>query len=299
LYMEGGDTWYYDPKTAVHPKFKTNGVMDGGNDLSSENGQAGQFADGLSFSYNGDNEFIDHVSATAPAFNLFKNATPLYISAVAYDAGDYRTIASAFEFGGLVNGEAPSTRSEYMRRIIEFFGILASPYTANFMGSPVNICDGGSVTFNDYSTSGTASWAWSFPGGVPETSNEPSPVVTYAEQGLYDVTLIVSNGTFSDTLVKEEYVWVEYCTGINDTRNKEISIYPNPASDFASVSFGNLSGLANLKLTDGMGKIVFAASDIETSNAYTLDLSGLSEGIYIATIIAGGQQVAKKIIVRK
>ncbi len=299
LYMEGGDTWYYDPKTAVHPKFKANGVMDGGSDLSIETGQAGQFADGLSFAYSGDKDFIDHISATAPAFTLFKNTTPLYISAVAYDAGTYRTIASAFEFGGLDNGDAPSTRNEYMRRIIEFFGILASPYTANFMGNPVNICEGGSVTFNDYSTAGTTSWAWTFTGGVPENSTEPNPVVTYAGPGLYAVSLVVSNGTFSDTLAKDNYVWVEYCTGVKDNRNKEVSIYPNPASGFASVTFGSLSGFADLKLTDALGKSVLTVNQIETSRAYILDLSALPEGIYLATITAGGQQVAKKVVVKR
>lgn len=299
LYMEGGDTWYYDPKTAVHSKFKANGVMDGSNDLSSENGQAGQFTEGLAFTYNGDNEFIDHVSANAPAFNLFKNATPLYISAVAYDAGTYRTIASAFEFGGLANGDSPSTRNEYMRRIIEFFGILASPYTANFMGSPINICDGGSVTFNDYSTPGTTTWAWTFPGGIPETSSEPNPVVTYPAQGLYNVSLIVSNGTFSDTLVKNEYVWVEYCTGINNDRNAEISIYPNPASDFATVSFGNVTGFVDLKITDALGRTVLVVNQAEASKKYMLNISQLPEGVYFATIIADGKQVLKKIVVRK
>ena len=299
LYMEGGDTWYYDPKTAVHPKFKANGVMDGGNDLNSESGQTGQFTEGLTFAYTGDNEYIDHVSATPPAFNLFKNAMPVYITAVAYDAGTYRTIASAFEFGGLANGDAPSTKNEYMRRIIEFFGILASPYTANFMGSPINICDGGSVTFSDYSTPGTSSWDWTFEGGVPATSNEPSPVVTYATTGLYNVTLVVSNGTFSDTLVKDDYVWVEYCTDVNDNRNQEVTIFPNPASDFASVSFGGFIGTADLTLTDALGKTVLTIKQIDTAKAYTLDLSELTEGMYFATITAGGQQAVKKLVVRK
>jgi len=299
LYMEGGDTWYYDPKTAVHPKFKTNGVMDGGSDLSTETGQVGQFAEGLSFTYTGDKDFIDHISASSPAFTLFKNSMPLYISAVAYDAGTYRTIASAFEFGGLQNGEAPSTQSEYMHRIIDFFGILSSPYTANFMGNPVNICDGGSVTFSDYSTPGTTSWAWSFPGGVPETSNEPAPVVTYAAPGLFDATLIVSNGTLSDTLVKEQYVWVEYCTGTQDFKDNEVRIYPNPASDFASVSFGSLTGSADLKITDAAGKIMLTAGGIATSTVYLLDITALSDGIYFATITANGKQIVKKIIVRK
>ncbi len=299
LYMEGGDTWFLDPKTAVHPKFKTNGVMDGGSDLSIETGQAGQFAEGLSFTYNGDKDFIDHISPLTPAFTLFKNNAPLYITAVAYDAGTYRTIASAFEFGGLVNGETPSTRDEYMKRIIEFFGILSSPYTANFMGNPIHICDGGSVTFTDYSTPGTSSWAWTFPGGMPESSNEPNPIVTYAAPGLFEASLVVSNGTFSDTLVKDNYVGVEYCTGIKNNLNKEVNIYPNPATDFTSVDFGDLSGSASLVLTNAQGKSVLQINRIEASHVYLLNLSGLPEGIYVATITADKHQIMTKVVVSR
>ncbi len=299
LYMEGGDTWYYDPKTAVHPKFKTNGVMDGGNDLNIENGQVGQFADGLSFTYTGDNEFIDHVSATSPAFNLFKNATPLYITAVAYDAGTYRTIASAFEFGGLSNGSFPSTRNEYMRRIIEFFEILSSPYTVNFMGNPISICEGGSVSFSDYSTAGTTSWEWTFPGGVPESSTEQNPTVTYDATGLYNVTLIASNGMFSDTLSKNDYVWVAYCTDMNDSRSNTVSVYPNPASDYASVSFGSLTGTVEIQLNDAMGKLLLSKSQIDSKQPYTLNLKGLAEGVYFVTIVTDEQRIVKKIAVSR
>jgi PKD repeat protein len=299
LYMEGGDTWYYDPKTAVHPKFKTNGVMDGNSDLSTETGQTGKFAEGLSFTYTGDKDFIDHISANPPAYNLFKNVSPIYISAVAYDAGTYQTISSAFEFGGLANGEGLSTRNEYMRRIIEFFGIMSSPYTANFMGDPINICDGGTVTYNDYSSPGTTSWEWTFPGGTPETSSEPNPVITYSNPGTYTATLIVSNGTFNDTLVKEDYVWVAYCTDITDARKNELSIFPNPFSDIATLSFGSIKGNADLKLTDVQGKSVLTASQIPTNQAYTLDLSGLPAGLYFVTITSDGTQIGKKIVVKK
>jgi hypothetical protein len=48
-----------------------------------------------------------------------------------------------------------------------------------------------------------------------------------------------------------------------------------------------------------MGKTVLTLSQIDASKAYTLDLSGLSEGMYFATITAGGQQAVKKIVVRK
>jgi len=299
LYMEGGDTWYYDPKTAVHPKFKANGVMDGNSDLSTETAQAGQFADGLSFAYTGDKDFIDHISPLSPAFALFKNTLPVYISAVAYDAGTYRTIASVFEFGGLANGDAPSTRSEYMKRIIDFFGILSTTYTTNFMGTPIAVCENDVVSFNDYSTAGTTSWLWSFPGGIPVSSTEQNPSIQYSIPGNYEVTLITSNGTFSDTLVKTNYVWVQNCLGGNELSEGIISIYPNPVSSSASILFAESRHTADFSLTDATGRVLFAQNGIETSQAYTLDMSGYAEGVYFATIKQGAKQTVKKIIVRR
>lgn len=299
LYMEGGDTWYYDPKTAVHPMFKANGVMDGGSDLSTETGQTGQFAEGLSYTYTGDKDFIDHISPLSPAFSLFKNMLPIYISAVGYDAGTYRTIASAFEFGGLANGDAPSTRNEYMRRIIDFFGILSTSYTTNFMGTPIAICENDVVTYNDYSTTGTNSWLWSFPGGNPETSTEQNPSVVYSTPGTYQVTLITSNGTFSDTLVKENYVWVQNCLGDTDATDGIIRVYPNPVSSHVSILFAVSRQQANISIADATGRVLFTQNGIETSQAFTLDMSGFAEGVYFATLKQGAKQTVKKIIVRR
>ncbi len=299
LYMEGGDTWYYDPKTAVHPMFKATGVMDGGNDLVQEIGQAGTFADSLSFAFTGDNEYIDHIAPLPPAFSLFKNSTPLYITSVAYDEGTYRSIASSFEFGGLSNGDFPSTRNEYMRRIIEFFGILYTPLTANFMGSPVNVCDGGTVTFNSYSTGGANSTHWFFPGGEPAESTDPSPTVTYAAPGTYDVTLVVSNGQYNDTLVKPAYVWVEFCTGLNRVNSQDITIYPNPTPGTATLNAGNLKGIATIRISNALGKTVYTAEQVPTSQPFRIDLSDKAEGIYFVTILTDGQQVVRKLMVKR
>lgn len=285
LYMEGGDTWYYDPKTAVHTMFKTNGVMDGGNDLSTLNGQTSTFTESLSFAFTGDNEFIDHIAPLSPAFTIFKNAMPLYISAVAYDQGTYKSIASAFEFGGLENAEFPSTRNEYMRRIIEFFGVLSTQLAANFIGSPASICEGGTVTFSNFTTGGATSYAWSFPGGVPETSTDPEPTVTYANPGLYDVTLIVTNGQYADTLVKPSYVWVEYCTGLGENSKAEISVSPNPAVSTINVGFGKLSGNATIKISDARGMVI-VNRQIDLSAPFVYDVTSMPSGIYSLEVIS-------------
>jgi hypothetical protein len=51
---------------------------------------------------------------------------PGYGCAVAYDAGDYKTVGAAFEFGSLVDGELPSTKKRLLIEILEFFGDIVT-----------------------------------------------------------------------------------------------------------------------------------------------------------------------------
>jgi hypothetical protein len=121
IYMEGGDTWYYNPQTAVHPMFNINGLSDGSGDLGMIFGQDGTFAEGMIFQYSGDNSFIDRIEPSSEdAFELFRNQVPSYCNSVANNTGDYKTIGSSFEFGGLDDGQ--STKEELMIEILNFFG---------------------------------------------------------------------------------------------------------------------------------------------------------------------------------
>jgi hypothetical protein len=127
LYMEGGDTWYYDQQTDVHPMFRIDGIADGTDDLSTILGTITGFCTGMSFNYTGDNNYIDHIENIDSAFLLFENSPEEYFNGVAYDAGTYKTIGVSFEFGGLEDGEY--TKDELMQSFLDFFGIesLATP----------------------------------------------------------------------------------------------------------------------------------------------------------------------------
>lgn len=61
------------------------------------------------------------------------------------------------------------------------------------------VCPGLCTTFDDLSTNFPTTWNWSFPGGFPSTSNQPSPTVCYFVPGFFDATLITSNAFGSDT----------------------------------------------------------------------------------------------------
>ncbi|MEZ5198254.1 MAG: hypothetical protein R2764_18255 [Bacteroidales bacterium] len=127
LYMEGGDTWYYDSQTAVHSMFNINGSSDGSGDLATIQGLNGSFTEGMSFNYSGENNWIDRINAISPAFTILENQSPEYGTAVAFDAGTYKTIGTSHEFGGLDNGNSPSTKTELMYQYLDFFGLIPEP----------------------------------------------------------------------------------------------------------------------------------------------------------------------------
>ena len=141
IYMEGGDTWYYDPQTAVQPMFNINATADGTGDMGTVLGQAGTFTEGMTFIYSGENSWMDHLDPVTPAFSILTNQSPSYGTAVAYDAGTYKTIGTSHEFGGLNDGSSPSTKEELMYEYLNFFGLMPpTVYTVNlkaFLEGPV------------------------------------------------------------------------------------------------------------------------------------------------------------------
>lgn len=81
----------------------------------------------------------------------------------------------------------------------------SSPIAA--MTSENNICESSCVSLINQSINAN-SYQWTFPGGTPTTSTEINPTVCYSTAGSYDVTLISSNASGSDTLTLINYITV-------------------------------------------------------------------------------------------
>ncbi|MCD4683611.1 MAG: PKD domain-containing protein, partial [Bacteroidales bacterium] len=85
---------------------------------------------------------------------------------------------------------------------------VTSELEAAFSSDITDICEGESVSFYDQSLGNAVSWDWIFEGGTPSTSTMQNPVIEYSTSGIYDVSLTVSNGTASNTLVLENYITI-------------------------------------------------------------------------------------------
>lgn len=79
---------------------------------------------------------------------------------------------------------------------------------AAFTSGTTSVCQGQTIQFTDQSTDSPVTWQWLFPGGTPASSTQQNPLVQYNTPGVYDVTLIASNGAGSDTLIKTLFITV-------------------------------------------------------------------------------------------
>jgi len=210
LYMEGGETWAYDSKTAVHSMFGINGTADGSSDLGTVLGVAGTLTGGMSFTYSGDNSWIDHIEAVNGGTLILKNQSPAYNCGVINEQPGYKTIGVSFEFGGL-----DANRVDLMEEYLIFFD-LTQTLSANFIADFTDITTGESVQFTNTSSGNPVSFSWTFEGGTPATSNEANPLVTYNAPGTYDVSLSISDGSTISNKSHSEFITVA-ASGLSQT----------------------------------------------------------------------------------
>ncbi|MGE4618377.1 MAG: S8 family serine peptidase [Planctomycetota bacterium] len=227
LYMEGGDTWAYDTATAVHARFGISGLSDGTGDLSTINGAAAAGCDlaGNSWSYGGENNWIDHLGTSGASVATLTNPSPAYNVGIFNDSGSYRTFGTSFEIGGISNGAA--TQSSMVAAILNCFVGSSPPPpaapVADFSATPTSGEAPVVVSFSDGSTGDVTSYAWNFGDGGSSTAQNPSH--TYTSAGSYTVTLTVTGPGGSDSAT------CGGCITVTDPPP------PPPASELLYISF--------------------------------------------------------------
>ena len=289
LFMEGGDTWAYDPSTPVHSMFNIDDISDGLADLSTVSGISGTFTDGLSFNYSGENYWIDRLGALSSAKVIFENTSPSYYNAVAFDGGSYKTIGTSFEYGGLDNSTAPSTRTNLMHLYLDFFGI-PNNYNSTV---PTNL-EVGNQTINNgqdtcYDATNTITVAGS---GNPVTVNSGGNATFIAGYmvsikpgvrvyaGGYFSAYIAPGGPFCGSQPPSMLVAVEEIPEPELLLDTKVKIYPNPTTGKFTIELINdlCTFPIDVVVYDFIGKPLFVERML--SPKIEIDLTGFASGVY-------------------
>ncbi|MEQ8323108.1 MAG: PKD domain-containing protein [Vicingaceae bacterium] len=174
-------------------------------------------------------------------------------------------------------------------------GLWSSPLyqqlAADFEANENQICVGQTVVFSDLSDGFYTNVSWDFPGGTPTSSTLNSPSITYANPGIYSVSLKISNASEADSTLKTGYITVDSMPVITVNPsavsiNKGDSIVLT-ASGAITYTWSPINGLNVFK-----GAIVIASPQVSTtytvSGANNFCAMGSGTAQSVITVITTG-----------
>ena len=81
--------------------------------------------------------------------------------------------------------------------------------------------------------------------------------------------------------------------------NSQLSIFPNPAKDRATISFGKLIDKATIAVYDITGKAIITQQINNSTSTYQLNTQKLTKGIYIVKVKTGTSSVNGKLVIER
>jgi hypothetical protein len=172
---------------------------------------------------------------------------------------------------------------------VTFLGGINSNLTAEFEADQTLILIGSPVKYSNLSSGLPVSWEWTFEGGEPGSFSGPEPPeIKYLSGGIFNTTLVVSDGVKNDTLILWDYIHV---VG---------KVYPNPTSDVVNLYLEEeLPAMVNAEVFDMMGrKMLGEVIPDQAEKLVTIDLSSLSAGIYMVRLQVNQRFVFAKVMIQ-
>ncbi len=161
---------------------------------------------------------------------------------------------------------------------------------ANFDATDRVILTGENVSYSNLSSGQPISWQWIFEGGDPGSfAGAQPPAITYPGAGIFSVSLIVSDGSASDTTTKTDYIEV---VG---------KVYPNPATDRVNIYLGdNIPETITIEVFNILGASLYREEITGNQSAVLpVDLTGLARGVYSIRLEFDNRFLLSKVIVVK
>jgi PKD repeat protein len=149
---------------------------------------------------------------------------------------------------------------------------------------------------NTSTTSGTTTYNWDF--GDGNSSTEENPIHAYSNTITYLVTLTVTNECGSDTFSDSVTLST---VGLDDLfLNGDVAVYPNPSKGEFTIDMTVLgSSDITVQVENMLGAIVYESNPgtVQGTHSENISLGEAPAGMYFVRVLAGKQQLVKKIII--
>lgn len=149
-------------------------------------------------------------------------------------------------------------------------------------------------------TTGNPTYFWDF-GDGSGTSTDANPTYEYATNGVYDVSLVVTDSCGNDSTIVYP-VTINSTLSVNEfLLNNKVQLYPNPASSSVHIFVEAVEAEnMNIELYDLSGrKIESIFSGNMTSENIVVNTENLNNGSYYVVFTSDSGTLHKQLIIRK
>jgi hypothetical protein len=179
-----------------------------------------------------------------------------------------------------------------------------TPCSAGFNLEPDSLLAHNWFAHNNCTGAAPMDYMWYWGDGDSTAGSNPSH--TYNTPGYYNicVSIVASNGCSDYFCDSSTYIYKTDAemisisviggipSGIEEKAKNYLNLYPNPANSTITIETPTAKGIYQLQ--DITGKVLLSGS--VTATKFSLDLSALSKGIYLLSLIDGEQQVDRKVV---
>jgi len=187
----------------------------------------GSYIDFLDLSTNNPTSWTWFFDGGNPSFSTQQNPTGIY-----YASPGYYDVT-------LITNNPSGSDTLIQTAFIEVYS--QNEPIADFAASITEVAVGSSVDFVDITQNNPTSWTWFFPGANPAVSVDENPSnIVYNTIGTFDVTLVTSNPSGTDTIIKTNYIHVVDATAPScDFIANNTTINQASSIDFADLTQNN------------------------------------------------------------
>lgn len=191
--------------------------------------------------------------------------------------------------------EGNKAETPFMVKYRDIYRPDIEPPVADFTTNETDIFVNDTVCFENLSTPEHEAneYLWEFsPDNVvyleSTNSNSIEPIVTFTEEGVYDVSLSVSNASGTDNHTKTAYINVQDAVFVQHPVEESNIIFPNPACNYLNIKSSR--AFSKIKIRDITGKNV-QIIDTKPGKYFTINTGNLQRGTYIISCFDDGNNI--------
>ena len=151
---------------------------------------------------------------------------------------------------------------------------------------------GCNFSFELLNESGATEYSWDFGDGSP-LNNSATPSHSYTANGIYTVSVTISNICGSETFTKQ--VECDDGTGIGNINidNNVMKLYPNPTADFITIENNSKLNMETITIMNILGQVVYKDA-AQSAHKHYMNVSKFASGVYTVRI-----QTNEGVVIRK